>query len=103
MDYVVPSSTIVIENPIAVVDVYAQKHGNEDVAKAFVEFCMSPEAQKAYAEYGLRPVDAAAMPAGLPSPADAFTIRDLGGWDNAKTDVFDKGAAYDAAMAKAGK
>src|SRR6185503_7175675 len=56
MDYVTPPSTILIENPTVVVDSYAKKHGNQDVADAFVAFCHTPEAQAAYAKYGLRPV-----------------------------------------------
>lgn len=102
MDYVVPPSTILIENPIAVVDVYAKKKGNEALAKAFVDFCQGPEAQKAYAEYGLRPVDPAFVPATLPKPTDLFTIRDLGGWDTVKTDVFGAGGVYDRAAGNAG-
>lgn len=97
MDYVVPPSTILIENPVAVVDSYAKKHGNEDLAAAFVSFLFTPEAQKAFAEYGLRPVDPSATPAGLPQPTDLFTVRDLGGWDVVKAKVFDKGGVYDQA------
>lgn len=97
MDYVVPPSTILIENPVAVVDTYATKHGNEDLATAFVAFLHTPESQRAFAEYGLRPVDPAAAPPGLPQPSDLFTIRDLGGWDAVKGKVFDKGGVYDHA------
>jgi sulfate transport system substrate-binding protein len=97
MDYVIPPSTILIENPVAVVDTYAKKHGNEAVAAEFVAFLTTPEAQKAFAAYGLRPVDEALTPADLPKPADTFTIRDLGGWEAAKPKVFDKGGVYDQA------
>jgi sulfate/thiosulfate-binding protein len=102
MDYVVPPSTILIENPVAVVDTYAKKHGNEDIAKAFVEFLHGPEAQRAYAEYGLRPVDPAALPAGLPAAADTFTVRDLGGWAAVKDKVFAAGGVYDKAAPTGG-
>lgn len=98
MDYVVPPSTIRIDNPIAVVDAYAKKHGNEDLAQAFVEFCLTPESQAAYAQYGLRPVDAAAQSPALPQPADLFTIDTLGGWAKVKADIFAEGAAYDRAQ-----
>lgn len=97
MDYVVPPSTILIENPVAVVDAYAKKHGNEAVAAEFVAFLGTPEAQKAFADYGLRPVDESVTPAGLPAPSDLFTIRDLGGWAAAKAKVFEKGGVYDQA------
>jgi sulfate transport system substrate-binding protein len=97
IDYVVPPSTILIENPVVVVDRYAEKHGNQDLAKAFVEFLHSAEAQKAFAEYGLRPVDETLTPPGLPTPTEAFTVRDLGGWAAIKAKVFDKGGVYDQA------
>lgn len=96
--YVVPPSTIVIENPVAVVDVYAAKHGNQNLARAFVDFLVTPEAQRMFADYGLRPVEPSAMPAGLPTPEAAFTVRDLGGWDAVKAQVFAEGAAYDRAL-----
>ncbi len=97
LDYVVPPSTILIENPVAVVDAYAKKHGNEEVAAEFVRFLQTPASQAAFSTYGLRPVDAGATPPGLPTPADVFTIRDLGGWDAAKEKVFAKGGVYDQA------
>lgn len=102
MDYVVPPSTILIENPVAVVDVYAKQNGNEDLAQAFVAFLHTPAAQKAYAEHGLRPVDESLTPAGLPTPQDLFTIGDLGGWDAVRAKVFDKGGVYDQAVPNPG-
>lgn len=97
MDYVVPPSTILIENPVAVVDTYAKKHGNEDIAAEFVAFVQTEPAQRAFAEYGLRPVLESVTPAGLPQPQDLFTIRDLGGWDSTKKGVFGDGGVYDRA------
>lgn len=100
-DYVIPASTILIENPIAVVDKYAEKHGNQDIAKAFVEFCVSPEAQRAFSKYGLRPVDptvALEVAAQFPPVTDLFTVRDLGDWAGVQQNLFDPGAAYDRAM-----
>ena len=91
MEYVIPRSTILIENPAAVVDAYAEKHGNRDLAEAFVTFLSTPEVQRMYAEYGLRPVDAtvAAEVAGqFPEVRDLFTIRDLGDWPVAKREIF---------------
>lgn len=99
MDYVVPPSTISIDNPLVVVDQYAAKHGNQDLANAFVAFCHTRAAQAAYARYGLRPVLEAALPADLPRPADLFTIADLGGWTAVRPKLFDKGGIYDQATA----
>lgn len=102
MDYVVPPSTLRIDNPIAVVDAYAKKNGNEDLAREFVAFTQNVESQRAFARYGLRPVDTTVLSPGLPAPVDLFTIDDLGGWDKMKTEVFAEGAAYDRAQAAAG-
>ncbi len=102
IEYVLPKSTILIENPAAVVDTYAKKHGNEEVAKALVEFLTTPEAQAAYRKYGLRPVFQGAT-MGLPTVTDPFTIRDLGDWSGVQATVFEKGAGYDRAMALAQK
>lgn len=101
MDYVVPTSTILIENPVAVVDANVDAHGTRDLAEGFVAYLGTPEAQAAYAKYGLRPVDAAAMPAGRPVVSDPFTVRDLGGWSALQEALFAKGAAYDRALATA--
>ena len=101
MDYVIPSSTILIENPAAVVDVYADKHGTRELADAFVAYLASPEAQKAFLEYGLRPIDGSVVAAvTLPVPNDLFTIKDLGGWPTVKASLFGKGGAFERASAK---
>jgi sulfate transport system substrate-binding protein len=70
------------------------------VARAFVDYLHSLDAQKAFAQYGLRPVESAAMPSDLPAVTDAFTIRDIGGWDKILAEVFAKEGLYDRAMAK---
>lgn len=54
-EIVYPRSTILIENPIAVVDVYAEKHGALEAANAFVAFVATPEAQAIFAANGFRP------------------------------------------------
>jgi sulfate/thiosulfate transport system substrate-binding protein len=105
-DYVVPSSTISIENPIAVVDKYADKHGTREIAAEFVEFVKRPEQQRAFAQYGLRPIDpavAAEVEAKLPKPADVFTIRDLGGWPKMVADVFGEAGVYGAVVSALGR
>ena len=101
-EYVIPKSTILIENPVAVVDSYAKKHKSEDVAKAFVEFLFTPAAQRAFAAHGLRPVlpeVANEVAAKYPAPTDLFTVRDLGDWSEVDKKIFAKGAAYDVAFA----
>jgi len=55
-EIVYPTSTILIENPVAVVDTYADAHGpdNRAAAEAFVNFLYTPEVQAIFAERGFR-------------------------------------------------
>ncbi len=104
-DYLVPRATILIENPVAVVDQYADRHGNRDLAEGFVAFLITPEAQKAFVEFGLRPVDpgvAQETADRFPAVKDLFSIRDLGGWTGVAQTLFAPGAAYDRAAAAVG-
>lgn len=90
-DLVLPRSSILIENPIAVVDTYVDKHGTREVAEAFVAFLLTKEAQEIFAKYGLRSVDpevAAATAAQYPALADQFTIEEFGGWAAATPEFF---------------
>jgi sulfate transport system substrate-binding protein len=82
-EYVIPTSTILIENPVAVVDTYVDKHGTREIAEAFRDFLFTKEAQQIFAEHGLRSVDpevAKANEAQYPPVTDLFLIGDLGGW-----------------------
>lgn len=90
-DMVLPRSSILIENPIALVDSYVDKHGNREVAEAFVAFLLTKEAQEIFAKYGLRSVDpevAAATAAQYPALPDQFTIDYFGGWAAATPQFF---------------
>jgi sulfate/thiosulfate-binding protein len=93
IDYqlVLPTSTIRIDNPIAVVDTYVDKHGTREVAEAFVDFLFTKEAQEIFAKYGLRSPDeavAAATADQYPPIEDLFTIDEFGGWDEATPTFF---------------
>ena len=54
-EIVVPSATILAEPPVAVVEKVARKHGTEKVARAYLEYLYSPEAQELAAKYYYRP------------------------------------------------
>ncbi len=102
-DYVIPRSTILIENPIALVDKYADKHGVRAVAEAFVQFLSSKEAQRAYAKYGLRPLDsdiAKEVEAQYPPVEDLWEIDFLGGWKKVETEIYGAQGAYTKAFAE---
>jgi sulfate transport system substrate-binding protein len=90
-EMVIPRSTILIENPIAVIDSYAEKHGTREAAEAFVAFLVTREAQEVFAQHGLRSIDpgvAEATQAQYPPIEDLFTIEEFGGWDAATPAFF---------------
>ena len=95
---VIPSSTIRIDNPVAIVDTYVDKHGTREVAEAFVDFLFTKEAQEIFAKHGLRSPDpdvAKATEASYPPIEDLFTIEDFGGWAEATPTFFgDNGIFY---------
>ncbi|MBS1812331.1 MAG: sulfate ABC transporter substrate-binding protein [Acidobacteria bacterium] len=102
-DYVIPRSTILIENPVALVDKYADKHGVREVAEAFVQFLSSKEAQRAYAKYGLRPLDAEVakeVQAQYPPVEDLWEIDFLGGWKKVEADIYGAQGAYTKVFAE---
>jgi sulfate/thiosulfate-binding protein len=85
IDYVVPDSTILIENPVAV----TRNSAHPAEATAFLAFLHSAAAQKIYAENGYRPVVKDAATRDFPAPAGLFTIADLGGWTTVNKEFFD--------------
>ena len=97
-ELVLPTSTIRIDNPAAVVDTYVDKHGTREVAEAFVDFLFTKEAQEIFAKHGLRSPDsdvAAATAEQYPPIEDLFTIADFGGWKEATPKYFgDDGIFY---------
>ncbi len=104
-DYVIPKSTILIENPVAVIDEVADAHGGRKAADALVDFLATDEAQRIYAKHGLRPVSdeiAKEVSAQYPPVEDLFTIRDLGDWSGINSALFDTNTAYDKALARTG-
>jgi sulfate/thiosulfate-binding protein len=103
-EMVAPQSTIRIDNPVAVVDTYVDKHGTRAVAEAFVEFLFTPEAQQIFANHGLRSVDegvAAATAAEYPPVGDLFTVDYFGGWSTITSEIFGEGGVFPAAIAAA--
>ncbi|HEX6730818.1 MAG TPA: sulfate ABC transporter substrate-binding protein [Pyrinomonadaceae bacterium] len=96
-EYVIPRSTILIENPVAIVDKNVDKHGVREVAEAFVNFLREKEAQRAYAKYGLRPLDlevAKEVQAQYPAVEDLWRIDFLGGWATVGKDIYGPQGVY---------
>ncbi len=77
IDYVIPSTTLLIQNPIAVV----ARGGTSASAQAFVNYLISPAGQLLWAKKGYRPVIGSLVdPKQFPTPPGLFTIDSLGGW-----------------------
>lgn len=96
-EWVIPSSTILIELPVAVVDKYADKHGVRAVAEGFRDFLLTREAQQIFADFGFRSVDsdvAKANEAQYPPVKDLITIKDVGGWSDVTKKFFGEGGLY---------
>ena len=86
LDYIVPDQTILIENPIAVVNETEQPA----TAKAFVDFLYTPEAQEIFVGKGYRPVvEGVAGADDLPTPSALFEIDKFGGWGRVNDEFFD--------------
>jgi sulfate transport system substrate-binding protein len=84
LDYAIPNSTILIENPIAA----TANSAHPVQAKAFLDYLHAPAAQKVFAENGYRPVAKGVGGPTFPTPAQLFTIGDLGGWTKVNKELF---------------
>jgi sulfate transport system substrate-binding protein len=79
VQYIVPSQTILIQTPIAVLS----KSSHSQQAQAFVNWLWTPAAQTIWAQKGYRPVLASVLAtyaSKFPTPPQLFTIKTLGGW-----------------------
>jgi len=85
VEYTVPDSTILIENPIAV----AKGSAHPKEAKAFLDFLFTKDAQAIFAKNGYRPLSSEVTGFTFPTPAKLFTIADLGGWSDVTAKFFD--------------
>jgi sulfate transport system substrate-binding protein len=88
VEYVVPDETILIETLAQVSD----EADDPEAAQAFLDYLMSPDGQKEFAEGGYRPVDEEVLAdyeEEFPEPPGLFTIEDFGGWDTVATEFFD--------------
>jgi sulfate transport system substrate-binding protein len=98
-----PSTSILAEPPVTLVDKVVDKHGTRAVAQAYLEYLYSPEAQKIIAENFYRPVDpavAAQVAARFPQIA-LFRIDEVfGSWTQAQATHFNDGGVFDQIFTK---
>jgi sulfate transport system substrate-binding protein len=100
-EYIIPRSTILIENPIAVIDAHVDQHGNREVTEAFVDFLFTRPIQEIFANHGLRSIDpeVAKTTAGqYPPVEDLFTIEEFGGWSKATPEFFGDDGTFTQAV-----
>ena len=102
-DIVVPSISVLAEPSVAVVTENAKKHGTEAVAKAYLEYLYTPEAQTAIARNFYRPRNAevaAQFKAQFPEINLVTIDKDFGGWTHAQKTYFDDGGVFDRISVK---
>nr|HET7857729.1 sulfate ABC transporter substrate-binding protein [Caldimonas sp.] len=102
-DVVYPKSTILAENPVAVIDKVVDKKGTRKQAEAFLKFLWSDEAQEIAAKHQIRPRSQAILAKYAKDfpKVQTFTIDEVfGGWTKAQKEHFDDGAIYDQILAK---
>ena len=88
LDYIVPDETILIETKAAV----TTEADDPEAAQAFLDYQLSEQGQRDWAESGYRPVDEkilAEYADDFPEPAELFTIEEFGGWETVATEFFD--------------
>ena len=100
---VYPPSTVLIENPVAIVDQWADEHCVRDVAEAFVEYLHSDEAKEIFTDTGfLRSTDKKEAQKGggqFPPIEDLFTVDEIGGWDALNEQLFSDSGIVTQAIA----
>jgi sulfate/thiosulfate transport system substrate-binding protein len=96
-------SSVLIENPVAIVDKNVDAHCVRDIAEQFVDYLHTKEAKTYYTDVGfLRSTDLAEAKKGDPAngkPAiqDLWTVDEIGGWDALNEKLFsDSGIATQA-------
>jgi len=98
VDAIHPSSSLVTENPVAVVERTVAKKGTAALAKAYLDYLYSDEAQEIAAKHALRPRNPAILKkyAGTFKPIQFFTVQDyFGSLGEAQKVHFNDGGQFD--------
>lgn len=100
-ELIVPPTTILIENPVALVDQNIALHQNRDLAEAYLAYLYSPKAQDIFTRHGFRPVKQTSSqqnPAGFAKVPGVFNIQSLGGWSDVHPKFFGPEGIFVKAM-----
>ena len=98
VDAIHPSISIVVENPVAVVERTVNKKGTGDLAKAYLNYLYSDEAQEIAAKHALRPSDPAILKKYSKTfkPLQLFTVNEVfGSFAEAQKVHFNDGGNFD--------
>ena len=96
-DIVYPSSSILAEPPVALVDKNVDRHKTRVVAEGYLNFLYSPQAQEIIAKHHFRPRNpqVAAKYAASFKQFPLSNINDSGGWKKAQAVHFADGGVFD--------
>ncbi|PTY06681.1 sulfate ABC transporter substrate-binding protein [Opitutaceae bacterium EW11] len=98
LEVVVPSVSILAENPVVWVDKVVKRKGTEKLAKAYLEFLYTPAVQEIAVKHHLRPRDPALLAKHSDEfkPIPMFTIEEIAGsWSEAQKVHFSDGGLFD--------
>lgn len=98
VDAVHPSVSIIAENPVAVVERTAAKKGTGELAKAYLSYLYSDEAQEIAAKHGIRPQNPKILAkyASTFKPLKLFAVSDyFGSFSEAQKVHFNDGGQFD--------
>ncbi len=98
VDAVHPSVSIIAENPVAVVERTVAKKGTTELAKAYLDYLYSDEAQEIAAKHALRPRSAAILKkyASTFKPIQLFAVSEyFGSLSEAQKVHFNDGGQFD--------
>ena len=100
---IIPSISILAEPPVAVVEKNAKKHGTEALAKAYLAYLYTPEAQDIAGKHFYRPRNQKALSKwskNFPSINLVTIDKEFGGWAKAQKAHFDDGGTFDQIYSK---
>ncbi|MFO1488224.1 MAG: sulfate ABC transporter substrate-binding protein [Verrucomicrobiota bacterium] len=98
LEVVVPSSSVLAENPVVWVDRFVAKHGTESIARAYLEYLFSDAGQELAVQHHFRPQNPAVLArhADQFKPLKLFTVAEIAGsWPQAQKTHFADGGLFD--------
>lgn len=95
---IVPSQSLLAEFPVAVIDKFADRHGTQALAKAYLEFLYTPDGQTILAKQYNRVNDktvAEKFKDKFPAVKLVTIEKEFGGWDKVNAEHLNPGAKLD--------